>query len=100
MTLQDKKSRMAAIVSDWQASGMSQVEYARVHNFKIGTLRYWITQKRRISGNTGSFIQLASQLVHPATEGSPVIRIRYPHGIELTLPAHTPLQVIQSLIHP
>ncbi len=43
MTLQEKKKKMAVIVSDWQASGLSQVEYARIHDFKLNTFRYWIS---------------------------------------------------------
>ena len=96
MTLQDKKARMAAIVADWQASGMSQLEYAKLHNFKIGTLRYWVARQRRIREKSGAFIQLSAKSVQPGA--SQQIHIRYPHGIELMLPSHTPVQVIRALI--
>ena len=98
MTLQDKKAKMAAIVADWQASGISQMEYAQLHNFKIGTLRYWVARHRRMSEKAGAFIQMTAKSSQPGT--SQQIHIRFPHGIELMLPSHTPVQVIRALIQP
>jgi hypothetical protein len=97
MTLQEKKSRMAAIVSDWQASGMSQVEYARVHNFRISNLRYWVSRQRSKAEDGKGFMQLTpDSWVKP--QESQNIRIRYPHGVELLLPANSPMNLIRELI--
>jgi len=92
MTLQEKQSKKAAIVQDWQSSGLSQVEYARIHDYKLTTLRYWISRHREASKSQSGFIQLSGG-------GSHGIHIRYPHGVELVLPFQTPAGLIKSLIH-
>lgn len=92
MTLQEKKNKMAAIVSDWQTSGLSQVEYASMHGFKLTTFRYWVSKHKQTGSNRPDFIQI----------GGPVaasIHIRYPHGVELVLPAQTPAGFLRSLIN-
>ncbi|MEI7983720.1 MAG: hypothetical protein WCI71_18880 [Bacteroidota bacterium] len=92
MTLQEKQSKMAAIVQDWQSSGLSQVEYARIHDYKLATLRYWISRHREASNNQPGFIQLSGA-------GVQGIHIRYPHGVELILPCIVPAGLLKSLIH-
>ncbi|NCA76141.1 MAG: hypothetical protein EOM90_07385 [Alphaproteobacteria bacterium] len=92
MTLQERKSKMAANVQDWQTSGLSQVEYARANNIKVATLRYQITRFRQTADEQPAFIQIggiSSQEIH----------IRYPHGVELILPAQVPAGLLRSLIH-
>jgi len=91
MTIQERKNKMAAIVKNWFESGLTQVEFAKIHNIKLGTLRYWIAKNRRASSHQASFIQINP----PVTSG---IHIRYPHGVEVVLPYQTPLGVIRSLI--
>jgi hypothetical protein len=91
MTLQEKKSKMASIVSDWQASGLTQVEYVRIHDFKLSKLRYWIS-KHRQSPDEAAFIEISA----PVARG---IHIRYPHGVELTLPVQTPAGLLKVLIN-
>ena len=92
MTLQEKKSKMSAIVKNWQVSGLSQVEYARINNYKLATLRYWITKQRESSGEQSAFLQLGEI----SAQG---IHIRYPHGVELFLPMQVPAGFLKSLIH-
>ena len=82
---------MSAIVSDWQTSGLSQVEYANTHNFKLATLRYWISKHRRSGDRTSDFIQIGGNFTQS-------IHIRYPHGVELILPVQTPAGLLRSLI--
>ena len=92
MTLQERKSKLTAIVLDWQASGLSQVEYARTHDYKLTTLRYWISRHREALDNQPGFIQLSGAGTHG-------IHIRYPHGVELILPCIVPAGILKSLIH-
>lgn len=92
MTLQEKKNKMVAIVQDWQESGLTQVEFARNHNIKLATLRYWITRHRQTPDDQPAFIQIGGI-------GSQGIHIRYPHGVELILPAQTTAGLLRSLIH-
>lgn len=92
MTIRERNSKMTTIVKTWADSGLTQVEFAKTHNIKLATLRYWIAKNRRVSEHGPSFIQISG----PVTSG---IHIRYPHGVELMLPFQTPLGVIRSLIH-
>lgn len=83
---------MSAIVLDWQSSGNTQVAYARTHNIKLVTLRYWISRHRQTADDQPAFIQIGGM-------GSQEIHIRYPHGVELILPAQVPAGFLRSLIH-
>jgi len=82
---------MAAIVQDWQESGLSQVEFARHHDIKPATLRYWILKQRQVTDDRPAFIPLNSIV-------SQGIHIRYPHGVELILPFQVPAGLIRLLI--
>lgn len=82
---------MAAVVQDWKASGLSQKAYARNHHFNSSSFRYWISKFAGSENCKPAFIQLNN--VVPLC-----IHIRYPHGIEVTLPMQVPAEYIKSLI--
>ncbi|HQM99354.1 MAG TPA: hypothetical protein PLR34_09395 [Bacteroidales bacterium] len=92
MTKQEKKAVMFGMVEQWQESGMSQAAFAQSQNITLVKFRYWI-QKHRHSQGSADFIQLGG---FPSSCG---ISIRYPNGVELTLPAQTPASAIKSLIN-
>jgi hypothetical protein len=92
MTLQEKKSKMTAIIETWQQSGLTQIEFARDHAIKLSTFRYWIAKLRENKEDQPAFIHIGGSF----TQG---IHIRYPHGVELVLPFQTPGGLIRSLIH-
>jgi hypothetical protein len=91
MTLQDKRSMMLVLVDQWHQSGLSQVEFAKVHNIRTVKLRYWIRKHRQSSLPGSGFIQLTGQ-------PSAGISIRYPNGVELLLPALAPAGYIKMLV--
>jgi hypothetical protein len=92
MTLQERKSKRIALIEDWQESGLSQVEFAHNHNIKISTFRYWISRQRKADDDQPAFLQINGFPDH-------AIHIRYPHGVELVLPAQIPAGLLKSLIH-
>jgi hypothetical protein len=92
MTLQEKKSKMTAIIEAWQQSGLTPIEFARDHAIKLSTFRYWIAKLRENKEDQPAFIHIGGSF----TQG---IHIRYPHGVELVLPFQTPGGLIRSLIH-
>jgi hypothetical protein len=92
MTRQDKRAMMLTLVEQWQQSGMSQAEFARVQNLTLVKFRYWIRRYKQQNDAVPGFIQL-----NGFTGGD--ISIRYPNGVELGLPAQTPVGVIRSLIN-
>jgi hypothetical protein len=91
MTKLEKRQEMLQLAEQCLSSGMSQLSYAREHNIKIHTLRYWLTRYRQQQQSTGAFIQLQGL-------GTAGIHLHYPNGVELTLPVQTPLAMIKSLI--
>jgi len=83
---------MFTLVEQWQQSGLGQAAYAQAQNLSLVKFRYWI-QKHRQDKDTGSaFIPLTGL----SQQG---ICIRYPNGIELSLPVQTPAGVLKSLIN-
>jgi len=92
MHKEEKRNQMYSLVEQWQQSGMSQVAFAKAHNIKLFTLRYWINKTRQQQNNSPGFIQLNEPAVAD-------ICLRYPNGVELLLPAHTPLSLIKGLIN-
>ena len=89
MTKQEKKSMMLSLVDQWRQSGMSQSAFARLQNITLFKLRYWI-HKQKEQGS--AFVQL-NGFSHQG------IIIRYPNGVELSLPMQTPAIVLKSLIN-
>jgi len=92
MSREEKSGLMLSLVEQWQQSGQSQVEFASNNDIKLFTLRYWINKTRQSVETGSSFIQLTDPV------GAPVC-LRYPNGVELLLPVHTPVTLIKGLIH-
>ena len=92
MSREEKSSLMLSLVEQWEQSGLSQVDFSRENNIKLFTLRYWINKARQVIDQGSSFIQLTDPV------GAPVC-LRYPNGVELLLPVHTPVNLIKGLIH-
>ncbi len=87
---------MFRLVSLWEESEMSQVQFAKENGIKPTTFSYWILKSRETKEipakiNDSSFIELT---------GLPEsgIVIKYPNGIELCLPNHTSVDMIKNLI--
>jgi hypothetical protein len=92
MSRQEKRKRMAALVADWQQSGLSQREYSSICDINHRTLSYWISRKKNVTEQVSGFIQINRASI----EG---ILIRYPHGVEVVLPAQTPAGILRMLIN-
>jgi hypothetical protein len=82
---------MLTLVEQWQQSGMSQAEFARVQYLTLVKFRYWIKRFRQQDDTRHGFVQLSGFAGRD-------ISIRYPNVVELALPSHTPVGVIRSLI--
>jgi len=90
MSREEKREEMLTLVEQWQQSGMTQKEYAREHDIKLSKLRYWIRKHRE---------ELTSDGFIPFTLPTDIIRLLYPNGIELQLPAHISPKMIKYLIN-
>jgi len=82
---------MQTLVSQWKESGLSQAKFAAQHNLTLVKLRYWIHKLKTGADDDSAFIQLNGF-------GIQGISLRYPNGVELTLPVQTPVSVLRSLI--
>ena len=82
---------MYSMVEQWQQSGLYQSVFSGQQGISIQKLRYWISKYRREMSPEPAFVQINC----PSHQG---INIRYPNGVELSLPAQVSVSVIRSLI--
>jgi hypothetical protein len=92
MDAKEKISDTLSLAQQWRSSGMTQLDYASSNNISIHTLRYWLYKRKDSVADEGSFLRI--QDFSTVNE----IVLRYPGGVELRLPAATPLSLIKQLI--
>jgi len=85
------REKMFGLVKKWQSSGLTQIEFANQHDISLHTLKYWIYKLRKQNKNTDGFIRL-EQIT------TPEICLRYPNGVELLIPAQTPINFLKELL--
>ncbi|HPI21037.1 MAG TPA: hypothetical protein PKY56_11780 [Candidatus Kapabacteria bacterium] len=96
MKRSSNRELMIKLVNQWQASGLTQREFADNNNMSLHQLKYWIYKcgKGSVPKKSGhSFIQLEGLI------GTSKICIRYPNGVEVTLPEQSSVSTIKSLIN-
>ena len=86
-----QKERMLEHVALWKSSGQSQAAYARQEGINLHTFRYWVKKDLHGSQPFDGFLRVGQ---FPVAE----ISLRYPNGVELYLPVHTPAKTILELI--
>lgn len=89
MTLHEKRAIMHNIIEQWHESGQTQIDFAKAKGISLSKFRYWIHKVRAESGQ--EFIQLKGMIGEN-------ISIRYPNGVEVSMPAQTPVAYLKSLI--
>lgn len=90
------RKAMIRLVKQWQESGLSQREFAINNNLSFYQFKYWIYKCRKNEvpkESESAFIKLND------FTGTSNISIRYPNGVEVTLPEHSSLATIKSLIN-
>lgn len=90
---QEKTLRMQQLVEEFHRSNKSQRAFAQDNNINYYTFRYWVYKFRRQQQDHPGFIQ-----INPSPENQRSLCVRYPGGIELYLPVHTPAKTILQLI--
>jgi hypothetical protein len=91
MTKIEKASQMKELVRKWKESDLSQRAFAHENGLKLAKLRYWIRQQHNLEPEGPGFIQIGGSSVQ-------AIGLRFPNGVELSLPLHTPVNLIRSLV--
>ena len=92
MSRKEKNEYMFQLVDQWQKSGLSQAEFAKTKGINVVMFRYWIQKNQTNALSASPFIQLSGYMAES-------VNLRYPNGVEITLPSQTPVQVIKSLIY-
>ena len=86
------RKEMFAMVEAWQESGLTQKSYAVQAGIKYSKFHYWLKQYRESTSQDAAFVELQTGYAHP-------IVIRYPDGVEISLPVQIPLPFIKALIN-
>lgn len=84
------RKEMFKAIEAWQSSGLSQKDFLAQIGVKQSKFQYWLKQYREQQLDT--FIEIP-------TGYSQAIIIRYPDGMEVSLPLHTPLRFIKELVN-
>ena len=92
MSREEKRREMEDFIEKWRKSGMTQKDFAKEHDIRLSKLRYWIRKSREEREPEG-FLSFS------LPGGENVISLLYPNGIELHMPAGTPVSVIRSLLN-
>ena len=92
MTKKEKARQMHELITRLNESGLSQKAFAAEHGIKISKLRYWIRKQRGTDNELSGFVQIGR-----STGES--IGVRFPNGVELTLPQLTPVNILRTLVH-
>ena len=91
MSREEKRKEMEDLIEQWRESGKTQKDFAKEHDIRLSKLRYWI-RKNREEREPEGFLSFS-------LPGENSIRLLYPNGIELQMPAGTPVSVIRSLLN-
>ncbi len=92
MAKNELREEMFRVIEAWQASGLSQKEFLAQINVKQSKFQYWLKRYREQEIYPDSFVEI------PAAFTQPII-IRYPDGVQVSLPLQTPLRFIKELIN-
>lgn len=79
MNLEEKRSRMLALVSDWRASGLTQEAFSAQHGIKAATFSYWVARSKESDPATCHFVPLSVGL----SKTSSPVEILYPNGVRV-----------------
>lgn len=91
---------MLAFVESWRESDKTQIEFARENGLTISKFRYWVYKSRNLIDKdlpSSGFIRISGNNL-PLNEPGNAIRLHYPNGVSLSLPANTSLRVVKNLI--
>ncbi|MBW6481191.1 MAG: hypothetical protein K0B37_17315 [Bacteroidales bacterium] len=90
---------MLELVEAWRESDSTQIDFANKHNISISKFRYWVNKSRQPDNenDTAGFLQLSNPNF-PIGSSVNEIRLHYPNGTWLSLPAGTPVAVLKTLV--
>ncbi len=81
------RAEVDEILSDYRASGQSQVQFCRERVLSVATLGYWLRRSREAVESVEGSCLLPVRVRAAATELSRSVTLRLPSGLEVLLPA-------------
>jgi hypothetical protein len=93
------QSEMFSLVSRWQESGMSQIDFCQQHDLAPHRFYYWLKKYKQIGSTTSirsSFLQVEVETGEP--DSSEEIRIEYPNGVIVTVGESVHISRLRALI--
>jgi hypothetical protein len=93
---------MLALVESWRESDKTQIEFARENGLTVSKFRYWVHKSRNSNSSSqlmtsSGFIRLPDKNLIP-NQTEDAIRLHYPNGVWLSLPAGTSINVLKNLV--
>ena len=82
---------MQEMITRYSESGLSQKAFAADQGIKKSKLRYWIRKQGGSADEFSGFVQIGGS-------SAPSIGVRFPNGVELTLPEQTPVSILRTLV--
>jgi hypothetical protein len=79
-------------IDQWKQSGLSQKAYCAQYGLVLHQFVYWVGKRRKSQLTPSDFITLNM----PEAKGD--INLRLPNGVEINLPASTPVAYLKALI--
>jgi aryl carrier-like protein len=92
MVKRELREKMFALIEAWQTSGLSQKDYLVQVGIKQAKFQYWLKQYREQHSTLDSFVEIQPSYSNP-------IIIRFPDGLEISLPEQTSVRIIKELIN-
>jgi hypothetical protein len=86
-------------VTDWQASGLSQSAYAKLHHLKAGQLCDWVARKKAEDAPKPKQALIPVQIQTPVSQATQAcLLLKTAQGHSLTLPAGMPSAWVADLL--
>lgn len=92
------QAEMFSLISRWQESGVSQIDFCQQHDLAPHRFYYWL-KKYKQSGSTSyrsSFLQVEVETSEFDTSDG--IRIQYPNGVIVTVGESVHISRLRALI--
>lgn len=90
---------MFSLVESFRGSNLSCVAFCKQQGIPMWKFQYWQKKYRQINSSVSDgFVELISTRGKVKTPDLGKITLQYPNGINLQLPAGTPLSTIRTLL--
>lgn len=102
MQRENKRTMMFKLIEQWRQSGMSQIKFAKSKNIKLRKFCYWIKRYKQSQQDQQEPVQQAQSndtgFIELSGISSQNILIRYPNGVEISIPVQLPADYVRTLV--